>query len=82
MIMKYIPQVNDYVRWTTPLGKVIEGWVYFSDPDYYCTIEFLVKDKSEESYRDSPLHKKIHCLIVCYKLYWNELEFIKKRNSS
>ena len=29
----YEPQVNDYVRWTTPLGDVIEGWVYFKgDP--------------------------------------------------
>ena len=25
----YEPQVNDYVRWTTALGMVHEGWVYF-----------------------------------------------------
>ena len=25
----YDPQVNDYVRWTTALGMVHEGWVYF-----------------------------------------------------
>ena len=25
----YDPQVNDYVRWTTELGMVHEGWVYF-----------------------------------------------------
>ena len=25
----YIPQVNDYVKWTTALGMVHEGWVYY-----------------------------------------------------
>ena len=25
----YEPQVNDYVRWTTELGMVHEGWVYY-----------------------------------------------------
>ena len=25
----YEPQVNDYVKWTTALGTVHEGWVYF-----------------------------------------------------
>ena len=25
----YEPQVDDYVRWTTALGMVHEGWVYF-----------------------------------------------------
>ena len=25
----YDPQVNDYVRWTTALGMVHEGWVYY-----------------------------------------------------
>ena len=25
----YDPQVNDYVRWTTELGAVHEGWVYY-----------------------------------------------------
>ena len=29
----YDPQINDYVKWTTALGMVHEGWVYFkSDP--------------------------------------------------
>ena len=29
----YEPQVDDYVRWTTALGMVHEGWVYFKcDP--------------------------------------------------
>ena len=25
----YEPQVNDYVEWTTQLGQLHEGWVYF-----------------------------------------------------
>ena len=25
----YDPKVNDYVRWTTELGHVHEGWVYY-----------------------------------------------------
>ena len=25
----YEPEVNDYVIWTTALGMVHEGWVYF-----------------------------------------------------
>ena len=25
----YEPQVNDYVKWTTDLGMVHEGWVYW-----------------------------------------------------
>ena len=25
----YDPQVDDYVKWTTSLGQVHEGWVYF-----------------------------------------------------
>ena len=25
----YNPQVNDYVVWTTELGQVHKGWVYF-----------------------------------------------------
>ena len=29
----YEPEVDDYVRWTNPLGQVHEGWVYFKgDP--------------------------------------------------
>ena len=30
----YEPEVDDYVRWTNPLGQVHEGWVYFKgDPE-------------------------------------------------
>ena len=51
----YEPQVDDYVRWTTALGMVHEGWVYFKcDPEpkkrgfpkveHYITIELGVRD--------------------------------------
>ena len=29
MNVGYNPQVNDYVVWTTELGQVHQGWVYF-----------------------------------------------------
>ena len=55
--MSYTPRVDDYVKF-----RNVEGWVYFVCSDYL-TIEISVKDKSEESYKDSSLHKKVHCLI-------------------
>ena len=78
--MSYVPKVDDYVRWTTTLGNVHEGWVYFVDKEYI-TIELSVKDKSEESYKDSPLHRKIHSLLVCQHYYWDQLEYIKNRKN-
>ena len=55
----YEPQIDDYVRWTTALGMVHEGWVYFKcDPipkkrgfrqvEHYITIELGVTDKPDE----------------------------------
>ena len=46
----YEPQVDDYVKWTTDLGMVHEGWVYFKaepapkkrgwrTPEHYITSE-------------------------------------------
>ena len=46
----YEPQVDDYVKWTTDLGMVHEGWVYWKGeptpkkrgwrtPEHYITIE-------------------------------------------
>ena len=78
--MSYVPNVDDYVKWTTTLGNVHEGWVYFADREYI-TIELSVKDKSEESYKDSPLHRKIHSLLVCQHYYWDQLEYIKNRRN-
>ena len=85
----YEPQVDDYVRWTTELGTVHEGWVYFKcDPEpkkkgflkveHYITIELGVRDMPPEQRRTS-LHKKIHVLMLCYHTNWHELEYIKNR---
>ena len=85
----YEPQVGDYVKWTTALGMVHEGWVYFKcDPhpqnkgfpkvEHYITIELSVKDMLPEQ-RKTSLHRKNHVLMLCYHWNWNELEYIKNR---
>ena len=88
----YEPQIGDYVKWTTALGMVHEGWVYFKcDPtpkkrgfrkaEHYITIEVGVKDKSEEECKKS-LHKKNHVLLLCYHSNWHELEYITNRRDN
>ena len=85
----YEPQIDDYVRWTTALGMVHEGWVYFKcDPtpkkrgfpkvEHYITIELGVQNKSKEECQKS-LHKKNHVLLLCYHYHWHELEYVKNR---
>tara|TARA_A100001388_G_scaffold273709_1_gene256010 strand:+ start:544 stop:864 length:321 start_codon:yes stop_codon:yes gene_type:complete len=85
----YEPQIDDYVRWTTALGMVHEGWVYFKcDPtpkkkgfpkvEHYITIELGVQNKSKEECEKS-LHKKNHVLLLCYHYHWHELEYVKNR---
>ena len=85
----YEPQVDDYVRWTTALGMVHEGWVYFKcDPtpkkrgfpksEHYITIELGVRDMPEIQQRTS-LHKKNHVVLLCDHYQWHELEYIKNR---
>ena len=85
----YEPQIDDYVRWTTALGMVHEGWVYFKcDPtpqkrgwrksEHYITIELGVQNKSKEECQKS-LHKKNHVLLLCYHTQWHELEYVKNR---
>ena len=85
----YEPQVDDYVRWTTALGMVHEGWVYFkAEPspqkrgwrkaEHYITIEIGVKNMSPEVAQTS-LHNKHHVLLLCYHYCWHELEYIKNR---
>lgn len=73
----YIPQINDYVYWRKN-NLTIEGWVYFVDNEYI-TIEIGVKCKNDENVKHCPIHKKTHCLIVCYPQYWHELKYIKNR---
>ena len=76
--MRYIPKINDYVRWKRSDGHITEGWVYFTD-DVYITIETGVKPKHDNLV---PMHKKHHILIVCYNKQWKELELIKTRKSN
>ena len=88
----YEPQIGDYVKWTTALGMVHEGWVYFKGKptpkkrgfhkaEHYITIEVGVKDKPEEECMKS-LHKKNHVLLLCYHWNWHELEYITNRRDS
>ena len=74
--MSYIPQVNDYVKWT----KGIEGWVYFTDKEYI-TIEHSVRPKDEVNYQCCSLHRNERVLVVCYPEQWKELTYIKSRES-
>ena len=91
----YEPQVNDYVRWTTALGMVHEGWVYYkSTPldntfrkkngwreiDPYITIEIATKPRPDCDL-STFLHKRIHVCLCCPECNWHELEFIKHRNT-
>ena len=92
----YEPEVDDYVVWEreTWVGKISdEGWVYFKGdpvepkkgfptPARYITIETGVRDKPKEQLEDGRcLHKKIHTLLLCYESDWENLKFIKKRES-
>ena len=88
----YEPQVDDYVKWTTDLGMVHEGWVYFKfeytppkkgfpQVEHYITIELGVEDMPPEQQRTS-LHKKNHVLLLCYHFQWHQLEYIKNRRDN
>ena len=93
--MSYEPEVDDYVVWERECWNGVlkdEGWVYFKGdpvepkkgyptPARYITIETHCYDKPLEQLKDSPLHKKTHCLLLCYEHQWNELKFVKRRES-
>lgn len=74
--MTYKPKVDDYVKW----AKGIEGWVYFQTNEYV-TIEASVKPKDSENYEACCLHKNERLLVLCYRNQWNELEYVKSRES-
>ena len=87
----YDPQVNDYVRWTTELGMVHEGWVYFKadvsepkkgwkTPARYISIEIATKPRPQCNV-STFLHKRIHVCLCCYESNWHELKFIRRRVS-
>ena len=96
MSEQYEPEVDDYVIWTTKLGMVHEGWVYFKadlvDNELrikqgwnpvarYITIETGVRPKPQHQLEDSSIHKHVHTLLLCYEQNWHQLKFIKKRES-
>ena len=58
--------------------QVTEGWVYFVCSDYF-TIEIGVKDKPDDLV---DIHKKVHTLVLCQHWYWDNVEYIKTRESS
>lgn len=74
--MTYKPQIDDYVKW-----KNHEGWVYFFDYEYI-TIEIGVTEKDENNIKHCPIHKKTHCLLLCYHSQWKELEYLTNRRNS
>lgn len=74
--MSYLPKVNDYVIW----NKGIEGWVYFKD-NSYITIELSVRPKNEENLKAAPIHKNERVLVICYSNQWNELKYVRSRQS-
>ena len=55
-----------------------QGWNNLSQ---YITIEIHVYPKKECNYTSGkPMrHKNIHCLLICNKDNWNELEYVKNR---
>jgi len=88
----YEPQVDDYVKWTTELGQVHEGWVYFKcdytppkrgfpQVEHYITIELGVQNKPEEECKKS-LHLKNHVLLLCYHTQWHQLEYVTNRRNN
>ena len=58
--------------------RVKDGWNSVSQ---YITIETHVYPKRECRYTSGkPMrHKNIHCLLICNKDNWNELEYVKNR---
>ena len=58
--------------------RVKQGWNQVSQ---YITIETHVYPKKECRYTSGkPMrHKNIHCLLICNKDNWNELEYVKNR---
>ena len=64
----YEPEINDYVQWTTQLGQIHRGWVYFEaeptapkrgwvTPQRYITIEVGVKEKPD--YKEDNPHRYV-----------------------
>ena len=91
MTAGYNPQVNDYVVWTTAMGHIHEGWVYFvasesehkkgwNKPTRYFSLEIATKPRPQCDLTTFK-HKFIHVCLCCYEGSWNEVKLIKKRKS-
>ena len=79
----YEPQVDDYVVWQRPNGDVDEGWVYFKgeETDNEKRVKFGWRPIPRYLTIETDPHKYIHTLLLCYEGNWNELKFVKRRNS-
>ena len=60
--------------------RIKEGWKPLSQ---YITIETSIKPKPNHMYSSGKemQHKYIHTLLICNRENWNQLKYIKKRNS-
>lgn len=74
----YVPSVNDYVVWDKQKG--VEGWVYFKD-DEYITIEVCVRPKDCINYEACSLHRNERLLVLCYHNQWEQLTYVRSRES-
>jgi len=96
MSEQYEPEVDDYVIWDRGEYGKDEGWVYFKGDEVdnekriksgwnpvsrYITIETGVRPKPQHQLEDSPMHKYVHTLVLCCEHDWNQLKFVKKRES-
>ena len=75
--MDYIPNVNDYVIWKC---KNVKGWVYHKG-NSYITIEISVRQKDEVDCSHCAIHANYRVLVLCYCNSWNELSYVKSRES-
>lgn len=75
--MNYIPNVNDYVIWKC---KNVKGWVYHKGSSYV-TIEISVRQKGEVDCSNCSIHLNYRVLVLCYSNCWNELSYVKSRES-
>ena len=91
MSVGYKPKVNDYVIWTTEMGQVHQGWVYFvaseseekkgwKKPTRYFSLEIATKPRPQCDLTKF-FHKRIHVCLCCYEQSWNQVKLIKKRKS-
>ena len=60
--------------------RIKDGWKPLSQ---YITIETSVRPKPNHYYSSGKemVHKYIHTLLICNRENWNQLKFVKRRNS-